>query len=178
MRPQSPLTTRLPPPNEIGVIPPTPACRAPAPRPDRQGQELQHRLPRGSPVGPAGIRTELTTEDTPHSADSAWLTALSAMGPASRRSNPICAAPACRTEGTIPIPNQADLLCGRHRRQLRSAISVYPPLGLSGSSASRLGGWLTKAGKGRPQRAIGTHTHDPRRTLSRQKRTFEPKAPM
>src|SRR5271169_1148058 len=38
-------------------------------------------------------------------ADSAWLTAVSAMGSASRRSNPICAAPACRTEGTIPVPN-------------------------------------------------------------------------
>src|SRR5947209_2675467 len=62
MRPEPPLTTRLPPLNEIGVIPPTPACRAPSPRPDRQGQELQRRLPRGSPVGPAGTRTELTTD--------------------------------------------------------------------------------------------------------------------
>ena len=36
-----------------------------------QGQELQRRLPRGSPVGPAGTWTELTTEDALHSADSA-----------------------------------------------------------------------------------------------------------
>jgi hypothetical protein len=53
MRPEPPLTTRLPPLNEIGVIPPTPACKAQprgltvkarncsaafraAPRPDRQ----------------------------------------------------------------------------------------------------------------------------------------------
>src|SRR6185437_10140004 len=54
---------------------------------------------RDSPVGPAGTWTELTTEDALHRADSAWLTAVSAMGSASRRSNPICAAPACRPNG-------------------------------------------------------------------------------
>jgi len=31
MRPEPPLTTHLPPLNEIGVIPPTPACSAPSP---------------------------------------------------------------------------------------------------------------------------------------------------
>lgn len=70
---------------------------------------------------------------------------------------------------------KADLLRGCRRRRLRSAISVYPPLGLSGSLASRLGGWPTKAGKGRPQRAIGTRAHDPRRTSSRHDRTFIPR---
>jgi len=76
------------------------------------------------------------------------------------------------THAARPARRTADLLRGCHRRRLRSAISVYPPLGLSGSSASRLGGWPTKAGQGRPQRAIGTRTHDPRRTSSRQKRTL------
>lgn len=52
-------------------------------------------------------------------------------------------------------------------RRLRSAISVCPPLQLRGSLASRLGGWAARAGNGRPQRAIGTRTHDPRHTLSR-----------
>ena len=36
-------------------------------------------------------------------------------------------------------------------RASRSAISASPPLRLWGSSASRLGGWATKAGNGRPQ---------------------------
>ena len=74
-----------------------------------------------------------------------------------------------------PIANpsiSADLLRGCHRRRLRSAISVCPPLRLWGFSASRLVGRATKAGKSRPQRAIGTRTHDPRRTSSRQMRVF------
>jgi hypothetical protein len=41
----------------------------------------------------------------------------------------------------------SDLLRVCHRRRLRSAISVNPPLGLWGSSASRLGGWANKAGQ-------------------------------
>jgi len=87
MRPEPPLTTRQPPLNEIGVIPPTPACRDPSPaaRPSRPAIAAppSARLP-----GRTGRnRTELTTDDAPHSADPAWLTAVSAMGPASRRSN-------------------------------------------------------------------------------------------
>jgi len=80
----------------------------------------------------------------------------------------------CRTE---VIQTGQDLrhiggsLRGCHRPRLRSAISVCPPLRLWGSSASRLGGWATKAGNGRPQRAIGACTHDLRRTSSRQMRT-------
>lgn len=61
---------------------------------------------------------------------------------------------------------QADLLRGCHQRRLRSAISACPPPRLWGSSASRLGGWAAKAGKGRPPRAAGTRTHDPGRTSS------------
>jgi len=58
MRPEPPLTTRLPPLTESASS--RRLQRAgPAPRPDRQGQELQRRLPRGSPAGPAGTRTEL-----------------------------------------------------------------------------------------------------------------------
>ena len=68
-------------------------------------------------------------------------------------------------------PDRRIFCTGWHRRRLRSAISVFPPLRLWGSSASRLGSWATKSGKGRPQRAIGTCTHDPRRTSSRQKRS-------
>jgi hypothetical protein len=59
-------------------------------------------------------------------------------------------------------------------RRLRSAISVCPPPRLWGSSASRLGGWATKAGNGRPQRAIGARTHDPRRTPGRRDALLRP----
>ena len=87
MRPQSPLTARLPPLNESASSRRLQRAGPQPRRPDRQGQEVQRRLPRGSPAGPAGTRTALTTEDAPHSADSAWLAAVSAMGSASRRSN-------------------------------------------------------------------------------------------
>ena len=62
-------------------------------------------------------------------------------------------------------PNGGSLR-GCHRLRLRSAISVCPLLRLWGSSASRLGGWATKAGKGRPPRATGARIHNPRRTSS------------
>ncbi len=114
-------------------------------------QELQRRLPRGSPVGPAGTCTELTTEDALHSADSAWLTAVSAMGSASRRSNPICAAPACRTEGTIPVPNGGNARFVQAEGQSRSVSR-----GLGGARVACTGArrWRWSGGGRRELRTI------------------------
>jgi hypothetical protein len=61
----------------------------------------------------------------------------------------------------------ADLLRGCHRRPTTLCYLHLSAVTAIGSSASRLDGWAAKAGKGRPQRAIGTCTHDPRRTSSR-----------
>jgi hypothetical protein len=72
----------------------------------------------------------------------------SARRPASAQNVPPCAVPAMVRSCTLPYTDRAsDLLRVCHRRRLRSAISVNPPLGLWGSSASRLGGWANKAGK-------------------------------
>ena len=135
MRSESPLTTRLPPLNEIGVIPPITACRAPSPAawPSRPGiaAPSSARLP----VGPAGDWTEPTTEDALHSADSAWLTAVSAMGSASRRSNPICAAPACGPNGPF-----------QYRTAARWAFSLSSPVAQRDCCRSARRAWRCEAG--------------------------------
>jgi hypothetical protein len=133
-----------PPTTSQASPPPGPAGRAPdgphQPRGHSDHIQVAHCLPRdpeasGKPGWPPVLHRGRT--------------------PVMRRPAP----PECTDEAT-----QADLLRDCHRRRLRSAISVNPLLGLWDSSASRLGGWATKGGEGRPERAVGTRTHDPRRT--------------
>jgi len=105
MRPESPLTTRLPPLNDIGVIPADSSCRAssPAAWPSRPGT-----------IAPSSARLPGRTGRNPDRADDRRCAAQRRSGMADGRIcdgtgfaqiKPICAAPACRTEGTIPVPN-------------------------------------------------------------------------